>query len=117
SVAVVTENTDLKKLITAQVTMDTPISSSQVDEANQSMHKTQQMVSSSIPCLSRLDFSPVDDNGEWDVTVRELVRILYLSGSARGQREGGILAPSTIDYMYDHLLAASGPLSDASYSA
>ena len=75
------------------------------------------MGSSSIPCLSRLDFSPGDDNGEWDVTVRELVRILYLSGSARGQREGGILAPSTIDYMYDHLLAASGPLSDASYSA
>lgn len=86
----------------------------QVNDAITAMKKTTQMGSSDVPCITSLEFAP-KENGEFDVNVRELVRMLYLSGSG-GRRNGGILAPSTIDYMYNHLLAASNRLSDESYS-
>jgi hypothetical protein len=106
-------HTDPSEAIPVQVSVPLECMSVQVNDAIKAMKKTTQMGSSGLPCISQLEFA-IEDNGEWDVNVRELVRMLYLSGSG-GQRQGGILAPSTIDYMYNHLLAARGKLSDASY--
>ena len=94
-----------------KVTTSLQCMSAQVNDAIKAMKKTTQMGSSGIPCITKLQLS---SEGEFDVNVRELVRMLYLSGQL-GPRQGGILAPSTIDYMYEHLLAARGKLSDASY--
>ena len=106
-------HTNPSEPIPVQVRVSLECMSVQVNDAIKAMKKTTQMGSSGLPCISSLEFI-IEDNGEWDVNVRELVRMLYLSGSG-GQRQGGILAPSTIDYMYSHLLAARGKLSDASY--
>jgi len=104
-------HTNPSEAIPVQVRVSLECMSVQVNDAIKAMQKTSQMGSSDVPCITSLKLS----NGEWDVNVRELVRLLYLSGSG-GRRQGGILAPSTIDYMYFHLLAASGKLSDESYS-
>lgn len=94
--------------------VDPECMSRQVNEAILAMRKTTQMGSEGLPChYPELSMG----KGDFDVTVRELIRILYLSGQKIGWREGGILAPSTIDYMYTNLLAARGALSDDSYSA
>ena len=86
--------------------------SRQVNEAILAMRKTTQLGSSKLPCVESLSLR---SHGEFDVNVRELVRILYLSGPNSGRREGGILAPTTIDYMYTNLLAARRKLSDGAY--
>jgi hypothetical protein len=87
--------------------------SRQINEAILAMRKTTQMGTSGLPCVASLSSG---SEGEFDVNVRELVRILYLSGPNSGRREGGILAPTTIDRMYERLLAARGALSDDTYS-
>jgi hypothetical protein len=81
--------------------------STEVNEAILAMRKTTNMGTSGLPCLTALS---TGGKGEFDVVVRELVRILYLGGP------GGILEPRTIDHMYHDLLAARGALSDDSYS-
>ncbi|MCU1266825.1 MAG: hypothetical protein JWM21_3143 [Acidobacteria bacterium] len=106
-------HTNPTEAIPVQVRVSLECMSAQVNDAIMAMQKKTQMGTSGLPCITSLKFI-VEDNGEWDVNVRELVRILYLNGTG-GQRQGGILAPSTIDYMYLHLLAARGKLSDASY--
>jgi len=85
----------------------------QVNEAIVAMRKTTQLGSSGLPCVAT---ASVSSDGEFDVNVREWVRILYLGGANTGRREGSILAPSTIDYMYNELLAARDALSDDTYS-
>jgi hypothetical protein len=100
--------------LAVEVSVTLQCMSFQVDDAIKAMQKQTRMGTSGVPCISRLR-GIKDNDGEWDVNVRELVRMLYLSGSG-GQRQGARLDPSTIDYMYNHLLAARGKLSDASYS-
>jgi hypothetical protein len=106
-------HTNPLEIIPVDVRVFVECMSLQVNDAIKAMKKDKQMGSSGLPCITQLEFV-IEDNGEWDVNVRELVRMLYLSGS-RGQRQGGLLAPSTIDHMYSHLLAARGKLADASY--
>jgi hypothetical protein len=109
-------HTNPSEAIPVKVRVSLECMSVQVNDAIKTMEKTSQMGTSEIPCFTRVKLSlKFKLPGEWDVNVRELVRMLYLSGSG-GKREGGILAPSTIDYMYDHLLSASSNLSDPSYS-
>lgn len=108
------KHTDPTEPITVKVTVHLQCMLIQVDNSIKAMQKKTRMGTSGLPCISRLR-GIHDDDGEWDVNVRELVRMLYLSGLG-GQRQRGRLDPSTIDYMYKHLLAARGKLSDASYS-
>jgi hypothetical protein len=97
-----------------------PFLRQQVNEAIRAMVKDGQMGTGPLPCFAHLKIPlppplpPLSEGnkGEWDVKVRDLVRILYM-GSVPGHE---VLDGSTIDYMYENLLAARGPLSDSSYS-
>lgn len=82
----------------------------QLNDAILAMRKTTSMGSSDLQCLDH----PSKTHGEFDVNVRELIRLLYLAGP-RG-RDPGLLAPSTVQHMYQSLLAARGGLADGSYS-
>lgn len=94
----------------------------QVNDAVTKMKKTSRM-GTPLPCTTDIVQALIDagalfpgrvpplvQEGEWDVNNRELVRLLYLSGSTQWG-DGGILFPSTVDYMYRHLLAAKRGLS------
>lgn len=81
----------------------------QVNEAIRAMVKDAQMGTDGLPCFA--SFS-TGNKGDFDVNVRELVRILYMGTIPRRE----VLEQSTIDYMNKNLLAARGGLSDASYS-
>jgi hypothetical protein len=105
---------DPNEAIPVNVAVSPQCMTEQVNEAIVNMKKTTQMGSSGLPCITDLKFI-VEENGEFDVNVRELVRMLYLGGSSL-QRRAPILAPRTVDYMYRNLLAAQGKLSDGSYS-
>jgi hypothetical protein len=83
----------------------------QINEAVLAMRKTTQLGSSDLPCIENLSTA---SHGEFDVDVRQLVRLLYMAGP-RG-RDPGPLAPATVDHMYASLLAARGAPSDNSYS-
>ncbi len=123
-------NADPNTPISVKVTVDTQCMARQVNAAVKAMKKTSKLGSSGVPCIANLtdpiliaqlftgdgpNFGDVVlPEGEWDVNNRELVRLLYL-GSAFPGKAGGVLEPSTIDYMYTDLLAATGKLSDGSY--
>jgi hypothetical protein len=62
-----------------------------------------------LPCVA--GFS-TGNKGDFDVVVRELVRLHYMGTIPRNE----VLERSTIDHMYENLLAARGGLSDSSYS-
>jgi hypothetical protein len=81
----------------------------QVNEAIRAMVKDGQMGTTDLPCATSI--SP-QNKGDFDVNVRELVRIFYMGTIPRRE----VLERSTIDYMYENLLAARGGLSDSSYS-
>jgi hypothetical protein len=81
----------------------------QVNEAIRAMVKDRQMGTDSLPCFTGFN---TGNKGDFDVNVRELVRIFYMGTIPRRE----VLERSTIDYMYENLLAARGGLSDASYS-
>lgn len=81
----------------------------QVNEAVRAMVKDAQMGTDGLPCASALN---TGNRGDWDVNVRDLVRILYMGTLPRRE----VLEPATVDHMYEHLLSARGGLSDASYS-
>ncbi len=83
----------------------------QINEGILAMRKTTVLGSSDLACL---EDGVTKSNGEWDVVDRQLVRILYAGGPHL--RDPGILAPGTIDWMYNGLLAARDRLSDDSYS-
>ena len=83
----------------------------QINEAVLAMQKTKVLGSSDLPCIE--EFS-TKSKGEFDVDVRELVRLLYIAGPTGRQRS--LLAPATIDHMYAALLATRGPPSDGTYS-
>ena len=122
-------NADPNTPISVKVTVDTQCMARQVNAAVKTMKKTKKLGSSGVPCIANLTDpiliaqlftggpkfgDVVVPEGEWDVNNRELVRLLYL-GTAFPGKAGGILEPSTIDYMYTDLLAATGKLSDGSY--
>jgi hypothetical protein len=83
----------------------------QINEAVMAMKKTKVLGSSDLPCMETLSEK---SNGEFDVDVREFVRLLYIAGPVG--RLPSLLAPATIDHMYAALLATQGPPSDESYS-
>lgn len=88
----------------------------QLNDAIGGMRKTKALGSSGIPCPGSptgfLEFE--ESNGEFDVNVRDLVRLLYLAGPSGG--DPSLLTPATIDHMYANLLATSGKPSDETYS-
>ncbi len=84
----------------------------QINEAIRGMRKTAVM-GTPIPCLDFFGFPPLAlHSGDFDVNVRELVRILYMSRDT----QPAILAPETIEHMWKELLAARGPLGLDVYS-
>jgi hypothetical protein len=86
----------------------------QINQTIQQMKRNgAQLGTDELPCVETGKFK-FGRRGDFDVTVRELVRILYLNGAVG--REKGILTPETIDYMHHELLSARGALSDDSYS-
>src|SRR5262249_13770279 len=96
------EFNDKKQLITpARIVITVVVTrqcmSVQVNESIKAMRRGDRVMGTGTPCIGALSFP----GSELDVTVRELVRILYFNGS--GKRDGGMLAPSTIDHMYDDL--------------
>lgn len=85
----------------------------QVNEAIRAMRKRSQMGTDHLRCAETAELI-VGRPGDYDVNVRELVRLLYL-GSPPGGRFP-VLEQSTIEHMYQHLLAARGGPSKESYS-
>ena len=83
----------------------------QVNEAIQSMAKEGLMGTNKTWC-----FIPprIESTGDFDVNVRELVRILYYAGNVDGRR--GLLQAKTVDHMYENLLVARGQPSAEDYS-
>lgn len=84
----------------------------QVNEAVMAMRKTGQM-GTPTPCFEGFITlqNPLTPEGDFDVNVRELTRILYM-----GTRPGfEVLERETFDHMFEHLLAARGPLADEDY--
>jgi hypothetical protein len=81
----------------------------QVNESVLAMRKVGDMGTTGLVCLGSLNFG---SQGEYDVTLRELVRLLYL---AKTHGRGRPLAQATLDHMYKNLLAARGRASDDTY--
>jgi hypothetical protein len=50
--------------------------------------------------------------GDWDVVVRDLLRVTFIDRNARNL----VLAPATQTHIFNHLLTISGPLEEESYS-
>jgi hypothetical protein len=96
--------------IDAVFTVDPGCMRRQVNEGILAMRKTTDMGSSKLRCLESFEFGP--SRGEFDVNVRELVRILYMGSPPRSN----VLDADTRTHMWKELLAARGPLGDASYS-
>ena len=86
----------------------------QINDSIMAMRKVGQMGSSDLVCVESLDFG---STGEWDVNVRELVRLLYASWPNPPSQGGvSLLDDETVDHMYRPLLAARGAPSDDDYS-
>jgi hypothetical protein len=81
----------------------------QVNRAIRAMKKRSQMGSDGLVCLFGGQKFP---KGDFDVAVRELVRLLYMGTYV----ENEVLEPSTLQHMWDELLVASGPVGVSSYS-
>lgn len=81
----------------------------QVNDSVLAMHKSGDMGTTGLVCVGSLSFG---SEGEYDVTLRELVRLLYLAKTHGRSRP---LEQNTLDYMYKNLLAARGKVSDDSY--
>ena len=73
------------------------------------LRKDSVLGSSDLVCLTKPTFK---SNGEFDVEVRELVRVLYMGGPYGAN----ILSPEAVDHMYKAMLATRGPPSDDDYS-
>lgn len=89
----------------------------QVNESIRAMRKVGQMGSSDLVCVESFD---TKSSGEWDVNVRELVRLLYYSRPSpigqQVQSQASLLEPATVEHMYLNLLAARGAPSANDYS-
>jgi hypothetical protein len=83
----------------------------QINEAVVLMGKDTVLGSSKLVCIESFIGK---SKGEFDVNVRELVRLLYIAGP--GERGPSLLTQEAIDHMYDSLLATRGPPSDDTYS-
>ena len=85
----------------------------QVNEAILAMRKRSRMGTDQLPCLDPSPlFRPYLYKGDFDVNVRQLVRILFMGQHQQPE----ILQPETIQHMWKELLAARGPLGDGTYS-
>jgi hypothetical protein len=82
----------------------------QINSSIQAMRKHGKMGTPLPFCL----MTPISQPGEYDFTVKELVRILYLSGAAAGRQD--ILEPATVTHMYKELLSARGALGPATFN-
>ena len=80
----------------------------QVNEGLRSIVKTTQLGSDGLFCLTG-EFLPT---GDFDVVVRDAVRALYMGTMQRRE----VRDQETVDYLYEHVLAARGGLSPATYS-
>lgn len=102
-----------REAILVDVTVSRDCMIRQVNEAILAMKKTTVLGSSGLPCAERGPRTLLSKvAGEFDVVDRDLVRLLYLGGPSG--RNGGVLKPETIDYMYAALLATRrGPSSDS----
>lgn len=96
----------------------------QVNDSILAMRKTAQMGTDGLTCgpVEALDeligargegVNPRP--GDWDVNVKELVRLLY-AGTAPNGRAPPVLDAGTVDHMYAELLSARGEVGDDSYS-
>ena len=85
----------------------------QVNEAVRSMEKDSQMGTHGLVCLEAGPIpGQVNPKGDFDVVVRDAVRLLYMGTAGRRP----VLEQATVEHMWEHLLAARGPLSDGEYS-
>jgi hypothetical protein len=83
----------------------------QVNVAVAGMSKYGQVGSSDLPCHLAIDAST---KGEWDVKVRDLVRVYYLNPT--DDAVSLVLDDKVQQHLFNDLLSISGPLGDASYS-
>jgi hypothetical protein len=99
----------------------------QINEALMSYARHGQLGSSGVPCLPVVSgANPFDSDysftteGEYDIDVRELIRILYLGGGASGPSPGiaGFrpLDDATIEHFWKDLLSVRGSPDQESYS-
>jgi hypothetical protein len=87
----------------------------QINEGIRAMEKTSQMGTDKLHCVENdptLISGAFARKGDFDVVVRDAVRILYMGTLPRQN----VLEAETITYMYEHLLAARGPVSPGEYS-
>ncbi|MEP6767556.1 MAG: hypothetical protein ABJC61_02720 [Acidobacteriota bacterium] len=87
----------------------------QVNEGIRAMEKTSQMGTDGLHCVENdptLISGAIARKGDFDVVVRDVVRILSMGTRPRQE----VLEPETVTHMYGHLLAARGPVSPAEYS-
>jgi hypothetical protein len=85
----------------------------QVNQAIRLMRQDRRMGTTLIPVCHLTPFE--DPGGDFDMTVKEVVRILYLSGAAAGSH--AILEPDTVAHMYKELLPARGEIGPATFNA
>ncbi len=81
----------------------------QVNDGILLLRKDSVLGSSHLVCLTK---PTLDSSGEFDVEVRELVRVLYMGGP----NGANILRTDAVDHMYDEMLATRGPPADDDYS-
>jgi len=82
---------------------------SQINTGILLLRKDSVLGSSDLVCLTKPSFS---SSGEFDVEVRELIRVLYMGGPSGAN----ILTPEAVSHMYNEMLATRGPPSDDDYS-
>lgn len=83
----------------------------QINDSILAMRKTSGMGTDELTCVASFSFGRP---GDWDATVKEVVRLLYM-GNPDG-RQAPVLDPSTVDHMYRELLSARGELAEATVS-
>lgn len=85
----------------------------QVNETIRAMRKEGLMGTAGTYCV----IPPrIATTGDFDVNVRELVRILYYAGNAQPGRSAPLLETATVKHMYENLLAARGKPAPDDYS-
>jgi hypothetical protein len=112
STSIVTQDKKRFYQLTATFRAERDCLRQQVNEAIRLMKQDRRMGTEASPvCL----LSPSEDPGaDFDMTVKEVVRILYLSGAAAGSN--AILDADTIAHMYKKLLPARGGVGPATFN-
>ncbi len=95
-----------------QIDIDRACLVAQINEGIRAFAKDAVVGSSDLPCLgsSSFPFAVQTVEGEWDVPLRALTRLLWMDYGH------GILEPATTDHMWRHQLSVSGgPFSSGDY--